>query len=1196
MDLIREIKVIPKVEMRANQSEMKGMNHRLNVFKDQLVRSIQETTGIEIQLSQSSQSANNVHIMQFANKDALKEARKEIDKIRANPKYNNEYKIQFRHISKADDETKKQVGFVNKMQEKVYRIDIKNKTDPISQMVKNHLKSREECRIKLLVLNGSNSFILGKIFSEYVENVICIHPFVKIRDSTTAIFTKYFDQSLIKNTNVSTPLSQSVLKSYNMAKRHVTKECSNDNACGSTSSQSVSFSKPKYQTLKEELLQNGICPISTEIWNTIYDKATQLCNNIGTCFSDNGDTNTPFSRDIPHLNESHKIESNKKISTVHLVSVLLCTDVPELLPKIQRVSVNVLYSELEHWLNILAQTVIFYGNNLSRTDVVYMYWRERIHFDQCSIHCDVPLIAVKDQKQIPRTIGTVFELSGTQSDSAWAAPYFAMDLISPENRGCLFFNGTLRIKSISCDSRKYDMAPLSLYESILNGGIFSIQEVSATNVVTLTERYPDIDRMLDHYENKHDAVYINNAEIMKKISGWGSPLRKRLRMLRETHNAKESGQFIWKPTVIEVREFITEEKDYIVSKTMKSSTGAQFYFEMSSTLKQHKTKRCGAVSLTLFRLPSRQNHASVSCEFYCKQMDFYVRFDDTIIKMDGNESNAKQMAFFEWKHLEHAIRITNTIEWKIVIIHKGIKRVNVHNESKNKIADIMKKHKLEAIRLHDEMTKATEWTYLPLHRFDENHVCDVIKCWVFSDSRFKDHLERMIRIFSDSSLSVLRINAFSLKNIRRILERALLGFMTKETFDIVLKRIKYWKTVDILDNENKILQHSTGPEEIASILFKYPLNKLLARIRNKNDIINGQKFIQYYGEFENYPWIKNVTGWNDTEVYQIHSLLFKYDAFSSSGIKRNLKRVLSQQCMDASVSTAIIGCIESYDDTELKTLSCKIKNGSHELHEFSDRVMDAVSKVDDEWIKATYQGIADCFVTTYSKFTDIPSEYELKTHPSWTCCNCSNYNFSNFIGGKINVNLSICSLCGMKQIDTVIMILKHYDTYTMLNSDTNSKILVEGKEHDRDDIDDLIDTAMQSMEFEFNLSCLNRNDNEPCPSLMRLARQLIIYKRWISKVKGNIKSTTWISKATIEKYVTAEEFKAIFIHSIDKIIKHKDAITILTELSDNELNKHTFLSLSRKLYGAKIADCTNLKLGDGCRLYTAIEKSVKDKA
>eukprot|EP01083_Nonionella_stella_P110131 322069_1 len=235
MDLIREIKVIPKVEMRANQSEMKGMNHRLNVFKDQLVRSIQETTGIEIQLSQSSQSANNVHIMQFANKDALKEARKEIDKIRANPKYNNEYKIQFRHISKADDETKKQVGFVNKMQEKVYRIDIKNKTDPISQMVKNHLKSREECRIKLLVLNGSNSFILGKIFSEYVENVICIHPFVKIRDSTTAIFTKYFDQSLIKNTNVSTPLSQSVLKSYNMAKRHVTKECSNDNACGSHS-------------------------------------------------------------------------------------------------------------------------------------------------------------------------------------------------------------------------------------------------------------------------------------------------------------------------------------------------------------------------------------------------------------------------------------------------------------------------------------------------------------------------------------------------------------------------------------------------------------------------------------------------------------------------------------------------------------------------------------------------------------------------------------------------------------------------------------------------------------------------------------------------------------------------------------------------------------------------------------------------
>eukprot|EP01083_Nonionella_stella_P312998 1121549_1 len=96
--------------------------------------------------------------------------------------------------------------------------------------------------------------------------------------------------------------------------------------------------------------------------------------------------------------------------------------------------------------------------------------------------------------------------------------------------------------------------------------------------------------------------------------------------------------------------------------------------------------------------------------------------------MDGNEANAKQVAFFEWEHLEQAIRsaITNTIEWKIVIIHKDIKRVSVHKEHKlNTTAHMMKKYTLEATRLHYQMAKDRTWDNVPLHQFDANHVCDV---------------------------------------------------------------------------------------------------------------------------------------------------------------------------------------------------------------------------------------------------------------------------------------------------------------------------------------------------------------------------------------------------------------------------------------------------------------------------------------
>eukprot|EP01083_Nonionella_stella_P313202 1123243_1 len=230
------------------------------------------------------------------------------------------------------------------------------------------------------------------------------------------------------------------------------------------------------------------------------------------------------------------------------------------------------------------------------------------------------------------------------------------------------------------------MSPLLLYESILNGDIIRMQSVPENHIVPLHENYPDIQRMLQYCEDKHDIVYLN-----KKYTFYHErALRKRLRILRKTKNTREVDEFIWNPTAIEIRQFITEEKDYFVSKNMKSSTECMFYCEM--TVKPHKAKRYGAISLTLFRLPSKQNHATISCYFYCEQMDFYVRFDDAIIKIDGDENNAKQTAFFEWQQLEDAVQREKVIEWKIVVIHKDSKRVNVDNVTAKSIDDTMKIH------------------------------------------------------------------------------------------------------------------------------------------------------------------------------------------------------------------------------------------------------------------------------------------------------------------------------------------------------------------------------------------------------------------------------------------------------------------------------------------------------------------------
>eukprot|EP01084_Bolivina_argentea_P117808 209146_1 len=55
-------------------------------------------------------------------------------------------------------------------------------------------------------------------------------------------------------------------------------------------------------------------------------------------------------------------------------------------------------------------------------------------------------------------------------------------------------------------------------------------------------------------------------------------------------------------------------------------------------------------------------------------------------------------------------------------------------------------------------------------------------------------------------------------------------------------------------------------------------------------------------------------------------------------------------------------------------------------------------------VKTIYESISDCFAFTFDKL-ELTSQYDLCLNQAWVCCNCSNYNFHYYIGGKINVNL-----------------------------------------------------------------------------------------------------------------------------------------------------------------------------------------------
>merc|ERR1719461_685273 len=65
-------------------------------------------------------------------------------------------------------------------------------------MIKSKLVSKEQCGIKLLILNGCHSYHLAKVFQPFVSSIICIHPDYEIEDEWSVAFTMHFYRNLAK--------------------------------------------------------------------------------------------------------------------------------------------------------------------------------------------------------------------------------------------------------------------------------------------------------------------------------------------------------------------------------------------------------------------------------------------------------------------------------------------------------------------------------------------------------------------------------------------------------------------------------------------------------------------------------------------------------------------------------------------------------------------------------------------------------------------------------------------------------------------------------------------------------------------------------------------------------------------------------------------------------------------------------------
>eukprot|EP01084_Bolivina_argentea_P162841 283348_1 len=98
----------------------------------------------------------------------------------------------------------------------------------------------------------------------------------------------------------------------------------------------------------------------------------------------------------------------------------------------------------------------------------------------------------------------------------------------------------------------------------------------------------------------------------------------------------------------------------------------------------------GMFSLILYHLPDGITQKTINCDFFCKEIyklkqQFYVRFQNYTLKLNGSEKDSRMTAFFDWRRLKSAVTRKKKTKNKYGII-KWV--ISIGDASANNYIDI----------------------------------------------------------------------------------------------------------------------------------------------------------------------------------------------------------------------------------------------------------------------------------------------------------------------------------------------------------------------------------------------------------------------------------------------------------------------------------------------------------------------------
>eukprot|EP01084_Bolivina_argentea_P123872 219505_1 len=292
-----------------------------------------------------------------------------------------------------------------------------------------------------------------------------------------------------------------------------------------------------------------------------------------------------------------------------------------------------------------------------------------------------------------------------------------------------------------------------------------------------------------------------------------------------------------------------------------------------------------------------------------------------------------------------------------------VKEIELMNEIIEKHLD---QHQVENEKIMDEfedVVHSDHDIHVPLCKFNNIHIHDILEQWIFNDIHYKTLMERTKDVFTTHILSGQVISAQPLETTNFIMQNKLNQFMTPETIKIMFEYLQKRVKTDI-----ETIKTETA-KQIAQDIYEFPINILLREIKENKE--KGTNIINLITN----ETIKSVTGWNNDEIYQLESLLKQHKTFTKQELLQNMNRILSDTSLPNTTVNEIKTAINQFDAEQLHF---DIKNGRN-IDAFSDVVRNIVDDlvsanedskrynngdayVEDNFVKKIYEKIAQCFV------------------------------------------------------------------------------------------------------------------------------------------------------------------------------------------------------------------------------------------